>query len=86
MAHSQTPNKNGNETSPRSGVCSHTTSLCAKKERLGSCENTHGSEFLASFPGLLTPAFVACSTNVLVQQAANAGVRRPGNEATEFSM
>ena len=34
---------------------------------------------IASFPGL--PAFVTCSTTVLVLQAANAGVRRPGNEA-----
>ena len=31
---------------------------------------------LALFPGLLTPAFVACSTT-------NAGVRRPGNEARD---
>ena len=36
---------------------------------------------VASFPGLLTPAFAACSTNTLVLQATNAGVRRPGNEA-----
>ena len=35
---------------------------------------------LASFPGLLTPAFVTCSTNAL--QATNTGVRRPGNEAS----
>ena len=38
--------------------------------------------YLASFPGLLAPAFVACSTNAGgVLQATNAGVRRPGNEA-----
>ena len=35
---------------------------------------------LASFPGLLTLAFVACSTNAgEVLQTTNAGVRRPGN-------
>ena len=32
------------------------------------------TDLLAWFPGLLTPAFVACSTNVLVLQATNAGV------------
>jgi len=32
------------------------------------------SYIVASYPGLLTPAFVACSTN--------AGVRMPGYEAT----
>ena len=36
---------------------------------------------LASLPGLLAPAFGACSPNTLVLQATNAGVRRPGNEA-----
>ena len=36
---------------------------------------------LASFPGLLTPAFVACCTTALALQVTNAGVRRPGNEA-----
>jgi len=34
---------------------------------------------LASYPGLLAPAFVTCSG--LVLQATNAGARRPGNEA-----
>ena len=33
---------------------------------------------LASFPGVLTPAFVTCSTSALVLQATNAEVRRPG--------
>ena len=43
-------------------------------------------QVLASFPGLLTPAFVACSTNpALVLQATNAGVRRPGNEANQVA-
>ena len=42
------------------------------------------SKILASFPGLLTPAFVACSTIVLVLQATHIGVRRPGNEATQI--
>ena len=40
---------------------------------------------LASHPGLLAPAFVAYSTKAspaLVLQATNAGVRRPGYEAT----
>ena len=37
----------------------------------------HNVLMLASFPGLLTPAFVACSTNAGVLQATNAGVRRP---------
>ena len=35
---------------------------------------------IASFPGLLTPVFVACSSNALVLQATNTGVRKPGNE------
>jgi len=38
---------------------------------------------LAMYPGLLAPAFVACSTNAgLVLQATNTGARRPGYEAT----
>ena len=43
------------------------------------------TDAVASFPGLLAPAFVACSTNApaLVLQATNAGARRPGNEATD---
>ena len=36
---------------------------------------------LASYPGLLTPAFVACSSNMLVLQTTTTGVRRPGYEA-----
>ena len=37
----------------------------------------------ASYPGLLTPGFVTCSTSVLVLQATNTtGARRPGYEAT----
>ena len=38
---------------------------------------------LASLPGLLAPAFGACSPNTLVLQATNVEVkvRRPGNEA-----
>ena len=38
---------------------------------------------LALYPSLLTPAFVACSTNAgLVLQATNAGARRPGYKTT----
>ena len=44
----------------------------------------YGHSIVASFPGLLTPAFVACSTNVLVLQATNTGVRRPGNKANSI--
>jgi len=41
--------------------------------------------FIASYPGLLAPAFVACSTNAgEVLQATNTGARRPGYEATPF--
>ena len=39
---------------------------------------------VASYPGLLTPAFVACSTNALVLQATNAGPRR--HEASCLSL
>ena len=37
------------------------------------------TERIALFTGLLTPAFVACSTNM----GGGGGVRRSGNEATE---
>ena len=40
---------------------------------------------LASFPGLLTPVFVACSTSALVLQATNACVR-PRNEAMQYHL
>ena len=63
---------------------------CAKKNILSVKKSvTEKSHYtttpeLASFPGLLTPAFVACSTtNALVLQATNAGVRRPGNKAIQ---
>ena len=36
---------------------------------------------LALFPGLLTPAFVACSTNAYCKRQTLGGVRRPGNKA-----
>ena len=31
--------------------------------RLGRLRHTYSGSVVASFPGLLTPAFVACSTN-----------------------
>jgi len=44
----------------------------------------HNCVAIASYPGLLAPAFVACSTNAgEVLQATNAGARRPGYEATQ---
>ena len=51
------------------------------RESLVIPDNTVAYAILASFPGLLTPAFVACSTPTIVLQATNTGVRRPGNEA-----
>ena len=47
------------------------------------CKLPISLDVLASFPGLLIPTFVACST-VLVLQVTNAGVRRPGNEVIKI--
>ena len=49
---------------------------------LGSVCHLRGSQLslIPLYPGLLTPAFVACSTNV-----TNAGVRRPGYEDSIMS-
>ena len=42
---------------------------------------------VASYQGLLTPAFVACSTSpALVLQATKRGVRRPGYEAKRAAL
>ena len=65
-------------------VCEHvytikwvSVGVCA---RVSICNSYHSSCIqLASFPDLLTPAFVASSTS---SAATNAGVRRPGNGAS----
>ena len=45
----------------------------------------YGCGDIASFPGLLTPAFVTCSTNTLVLQVTNAGVSRAGSGTRLYS-
>ena len=45
------------------------------------------AEQITSFPGLLNPAFVTCSTNpMLLLQAANAGVKRLGTRLQSNSV